>query len=277
MIPRYVPAEPVMLQNSGLGTFHHMMIRGRRKKQTDNGSVRNDADHSGKDPLIPFRQKRFLLKAGAVIGIDRKNTVLNIPFTEGCRVNRQISAFGVSADTQTAREISADPVQVLNCPALSFCFGQKTEIEILFPADQRSVCSAKRDISRLIRQQDRYGRELHIPGAFRFIQEPAQPDIPVSGAAEHLLHQQRRSCCKRFARKDFLMRMVPEKSLASLLQGNISPVYGKNSSEIRVGQFCQNQIVHFIERVSGKGYVAAPFQIVKDIPHDPFSPSSSGA
>ena len=97
------------------------MIRGRKKKQTDNGCIRNDADHPGKDPLIPFRQERFLLKAGAVVGIDRKNAVLNIPFTEGSRVNRQVSAFGVSADTQTARKVSADPVQVMNCPALTFC------------------------------------------------------------------------------------------------------------------------------------------------------------
>ena len=61
---------------------------------------------------------------------------------------------------------------------------------------------------------------------------------------------------------------------ALLLQRYFRSVHGKDSPEIRVDKLRQHKVVHLVKRINGKRYVAAPFQIIKDVSHALSVPSS---
>ena len=173
----------------------------------------------------------------------------------------------MSADANWNIEGLRNQIQIRNCQQLSSGFCQAADIKVLFPTNQRAVCSAEGHIDGTVIKQ--IGNRGHLCGLFfiQVIHVPAQLHVSESPACDHRLHQKRCSGCKRRVIQDIFPAVYLKKTFIDFRYGNRLAVRWNKTREIRVRQFGENKIVYIIERCNGKRDIRTPFQIVEQIRH----------
>ena len=229
---------------------------------------------NGVNPLLQpdvLRQREDLIvKAGAVIGPDGADPPLHRQRAEHACPYRQISALGVSPQPQLhAGILAGHGLRIFHGLFLGWDFPHAAEIEVLLPSCQRVVRSPKREVQRPIAADNGQRRELLCLLRVQMIHKAAELHIPEPGCRRHAAQHLRDLIWHQHAHIDgsALSFCKVGRSRFAQRHRRTRARFGNDAAEIHKRKLRQNQIIHFVEGISGKGQIAAPIQIVQEICH----------
>ena len=179
------------------------------------------------------------------------------------RPGRQISSLGVSADAQGAP--GAGPghgLGVLRGLQLGGNGGQEAHVEVLLPAHNGHVRAAIGDVYAAVRQQEGYGGKLHLLGLVVEAFKGEQRHVPEPGRLRRRPHQGdivQGGQAQLFVLLRQLAAHIPHGHGVLGVEAPQLP----ELLQIDVGNDAQDQAVHLVEAVLGKGQVAPPPEVVE--------------
>ena len=250
-----------MLQKKRVRAVHHGRPLPVLQQDTYHRGLRHKRVHPVADAAKLRSFGRFLQKAGAVMIIDRLDARLHRRTAEGRCIHGQIATLGMAAGAEPARERTGRFIQIGNGLQLGWNSAAGGHIEILLPADQRSIRSAKRRVGQLALRPDADGRKLLLLHGIQKIHEPAQPRA-LKPTGRRQRSKKALVLCKpvgQFFRLHHRCRFIEPDGAG---EGG-----GDHAVERQIRQPAQDQAVNRVERCGGKRKVAAPSQIIEHICH----------
>ena len=262
--PHDLPGIGVVLQHAHLIALDNgigLLMLQQHPDHRGLGYVGLDTRHHGE---IPGVAHEIIGEAGAVVVINLQNPLLNVRRASRGGKNRQISALGVTTQTQRHSVFRRHLPDIVLRQQLGGDGLLEGHVEIFLPAHQRPVCPPESNKRRAVREQECHGRELRlllrdelIPVQHHFA--PAEPG-GLGGGAEHHCVVFRPDAALIIVQGEKIRRGIPQ---GDRLMGLLRRLTHKGD----VRKDAENQPVHRIQGILGEGQVAAPFQIIKNTCH----------
>ena len=222
-----------MLEKSLTGTCNNNRFFFMLQKRPYNRILRNNANNL-RHHFFRFRQLlKFSGKSGPVIRIDFKYLFMST-FAHHRSINRKVSTFGMSSDSEHSICMFRDFLQILYS---SFLCRNYTcaEIKIFFPSYDRIIRSAKRDIGSAVLQNNFHCSKLLLSFRYNIIHIISYHTFSKSDRLRHFHHHKRSQADKRFIRLQFFHRMKFHKFFRQLFQSDsLLFCHCRNSIQIHI-------------------------------------------
>ena len=178
------------------------------------------------------------------------------------RPGGQIAALGVSADAQgTPGAGPGHGPGILRGLHLGRDGGKEAHVEVLLPAHNGHVRAPVGGVYAAVRQQEGHGGKLHLPVLVVEALKGEQGHLPEPGRLRRLAHQ--RDVVQGGQAQLFVLL---RQQAAHVPHGHgvlgIEAAQPGDVLQLDIGNDAQEQVVHLVEPVLGKGQVAPPPEVV---------------
>ena len=272
VIPQHLPGKAVVLQEAKLVAVHHRVVLLVLQQHPHYGGL----GHDGVDPLrntLVLRQvQQVRVEAGAVVGPDGDDALLDALRTEHTGIHRQITALGMAAQPNLLpRELFCHGRYILRGFFLSGDLRHAGQFKVLFPAGQGIIGPPEGEVQCPVSGLDGKRGELLALAHIQPIHKAVQLHIAETPGIRHFPQHIRYGPGYQHAHVDLLpLREAGEEPLRRVPQGNAVPFAGTGNDvfEVHKGQLRQDQIVYLIEGRLLQGQISPPIQIIQQIRHE---------
>ena len=252
-----------MLHNGPGGAVHHLIVLGVLQQDPHDGGGGDIGEQPIRHRLIAggVHQVPAEARTVVVIGGD-KPLALELFVQVDRRPGRQISSLGVSADAQgTPGAGPGHGPGILRGLHLGGDGGKEAHVEVLLPAHNGHVRAPVGGVYAAVRQQEGHGGKLHLPVLVVEALKGEQGHLPEPGRLRRLAHQRD---VVQGGQAQLLVLLRQQAAHVSHGHGvlRVEAAQPGDVLQLDIGNDAQEQVVHLVEPVLGKGQVAPPPEVV---------------
>ena len=154
------PRVQVVLQKPGIRAVDYGAALLMLQKHTHHGGLRHKRMHPAKHMLKLGAGNHFRLKAGPVMVVNACNAPLDFSAAKRRSIYGEVAPFGMPARAQAAWQRRSSSAEIRYRILLRRHNRKEAHVEILLPANERSIRAAKSQIGQIVFQKDCKRRKL---------------------------------------------------------------------------------------------------------------------